>query len=242
MSARYGSRTRSGEAVSDLGRRGGGGGGGLTDVYEQTFTSPGTWPWPGNVSFVEVLVVGGGGGGCAPPGQTRGGSGGGLGEFQVPVSAPVPVVIGSGGAGGPFASGTPGGASSFGPTAIVYGGRGYNGPWPSPVGNVLWDAGGVIEGETKDSNRYGSFGLPTPNGGTFGGAGYNGEAKYGYGGGSNTNTNWQSAGGGAGNSASPGANFPNGTAGLANTGGGGGGGNPTGLPGGSGVVIVRWYE
>lgn len=143
MSARYGSKTRSGEAVSDLGRRViGGGAGGLTQLYEQVFTAPGTWTCPATTTHVDVLLVGGGGGGGgavyaafpyptpAPRYMSAGGGGGGGVRVVsgVPVSGPVPVLVGAGGAGGP-GSGTPqygsnGGDSSFGPEAVGGGGGG----------------------------------------------------------------------------------------------------------------------
>lgn len=140
MSARYGSRTRSGEAVSDLGRRGEAGGGAFA-YYEEKFTAPGTWSWPGNVSFVEVFVVGGGGGGgggITGPYTLGGGGGGGyVVEWQgVPVSAPVPVTVGSGGPAGspsPYVGGT-GGTSHFGPLGP--------GPVPSIPPTTVYAGGG----------------------------------------------------------------------------------------------------
>lgn len=150
MSARYGDRTRSGDAVSGVGRRAEAGV--AWSMTEEVFTSPGTWTCPSTVTQVEVIVVGGGGGGGAsnsPPNQCGGGGGGGgVRTAILPVSGPVPITIGAGGRGGgyapspafpplassPFPS-LPGGTSAFGslgpgpvpaipPTTIAAGGGG----------------------------------------------------------------------------------------------------------------------
>lgn len=108
-------------------------------LRQQVFNAPGTWTWPGNVSYVDVFVVGGGGGAALRtepyPGPSGGpvtaryaGGGGGI-RFVVgvPVSAPVPVTVGAGGAAQPSAplAANPGGDSSFGPV-VVGGGGGAN--------------------------------------------------------------------------------------------------------------------
>lgn len=135
MSARYGSRTRSGDAISDLGRRAEAGGGGVQQVAEERFTSPGTWTWPGTVSYVQVTVVGGGGGGGGGRDNVAvaGGGGGGRVRTEIwPVSGPVPITVGAGGTGGLRAApgttqnglqGADGGTSAFGPL----------GPGPIPL-------------------------------------------------------------------------------------------------------------
>ena len=278
MSARYGSKTRSGEAVSDLGRRptGGAGGGGL-NFYEEEFLAPGTWTWPGNTSFVEVLIVGGGGGGkhdATPPPGTRfhAGSGGGVGVFTVPVSAPVPVTVGAGGVAGtaPSPNGTSGGYSAFGTVtppvpsfpvylAIVNGGQGAGAPVPQ-----VFYGGGTYSTSQTQQPQYGYMGGPTPSpteSAVGGGAGAKLQLgptafalmdRYGFG-----------AGGVSGQqhrtlfqrgfyltNGNPGNNFIGPTV-VNNTGHGGSGmwvnpGLPTGVgvatDGSSGIVIVRWSE
>ena len=156
MSARYGDRTRSGDAVSQGGRRvvTGGAGGGAQSMYEETFTSPGTWTWPGNVTHVEVLLVGGGGGAGSqatapsPAGYAGHGGGGGVRMvYDIPVSAPVPVTVGAGGAGGTFpnSNGSVGGDSAFGPLS----------PPIPPTTYKVGGGGGGVAGS-------GSFPVPTP--------------------------------------------------------------------------------
>jgi hypothetical protein len=125
----------------------------VVTVNEQTFTSPGTWTWPGNVKNVEVLLVGGGGGGGTSGGwpQPSWGGGGGGGAVRtrvVAVSGPVPVTVGAGGAGGPNpgGNGQTGGTSAFGPlgpgpipaipeatAAAGGGGFGAGGPGGPPI-------------------------------------------------------------------------------------------------------------
>lgn len=132
MSAKYGTRTRSGEQVSLSGRR-------STNAvsngyFEQTFVSPGTWSNPGKVKFVDVVVVGGGGG----PGTTSGGGGGRvIFEYGVPVSGPVPITVGSQGSStwSPTTglSRSAGGDSAFGPTAP-----------PAPPTTIIAGGGGSV--------------------------------------------------------------------------------------------------
>jgi len=154
MSARYGSRTRSGEAVSDSGRRGGAGGG----TTEVTFTAS---PAPavntstvtiGTTEFIvadvlasttltfagtpatataEVFIVAGGGAGGSSYNPTGGGGGGGVIEDYVPITATsYPIVIGAGGSAVPSYPGIGGNGNNttgFSLTAIGGGGGGaYN--------------------------------------------------------------------------------------------------------------------
>lgn len=242
MSARYGSRTRTGEAVSGLGRRGDAGGGSLV-MYAETFTAPGTWTWPGKVSYVEVFAVGGGGGGgleplTPVPGETssyQGGGGGGrvIAWQPTPVSAPMPVTIGAGGTGmktpgGPGSiQATVGGTTAFGPlgpgpipaipaptVAAGGGGAGVNYYSPQPIKHAPEIGGGGGGASSLTPPYYGRGG----GGGTgrFGGFGFFGTrfpGEPGY-------TSSHSAGGGGG-ADTPGY-YGAGGRGLYGFGGGGG--------------------
>lgn len=186
MSARYGSRTRSGEAVSGFGQRAGAGGGAWV-LTEQEFTAPGTWTCPPTVTRVEVIVVGGGGGGGASADNNLtggGGGGGGVRTAVVPVSGPVPVTVGSGGTGAtysPAVSATPGGVSSFGSlgpgpvpaiptTTVAVGGGGAGSSYmPSelsliptgtygPIGGGAGGIGGNYYPNFSRGNRGGRYG------------------------------------------------------------------------------------
>src|SRR3989344_4856651 len=94
----------------------------------QTFTSNGTWTWPGpTVSVVYVSMVGGGGGGG---GALGGGGGGGKSytRYPVAVSGDVSVTIGAGGAGNNGArTGDSGGDCVF-PTVTARGALGGAAP------------------------------------------------------------------------------------------------------------------
>jgi hypothetical protein len=168
MSDKYGSHTRSGEAVSGLGRRGAGGGGAEWGLTEQEFTAPGTWTCPPTVTQVEVIVVGGGGGGGASADSTPGGGGGGGGvrTAVVPVSGPVHITVGSGGTGATYSPGvsaTSGGTSAFGPLGP--------GPVPAiPASTVAVGGGGGGSSMIPTESSYPP--IPTIGGGG-GGLGYN---------------------------------------------------------------------
>jgi hypothetical protein len=88
----------------------------------QLFTAPGTWTKPASCTQVRVTVVGGGGGGGGSPTSSTPGGCGGAGQAIVPVSAPVTITIGAGGA----APSVAGGTSSFGPAISSTGGGGAN--------------------------------------------------------------------------------------------------------------------
>lgn len=287
MSARYGDRTRSGDAVPGSGRRVTPS---LPNVYEKEFLAPGTWTKPANVSFVEVLLVGGGegGGGFHPtPANGSGGSGGGVGIFYVPVSGPVPVTVGAGGSGGigttlvpapvPGTFGAAGGTTSFGSVSVgggdsqtvrpagppasviggansIYGGAAVRfapGSVPSRQ-SAGAGAGGPAVGSRLAPNT--EIGRANPTTDFMGGA-----SRFGFGGGASPMgpapdgdliAQWSS-----GIPAYPAQFMIPGqpaTAGRANSGDGGGSGtslsNPlvpsmlNGSTGGSGYVLVRWYE
>jgi hypothetical protein len=110
---------------------------------EIEYKTPGTysWPVPGGVSSVDLIIVGagGGGGGGHGRGGDLAGAGGSAGEIQtiagVPVSGTVSITIGAGGPGGvggygqfEYANhpGTVGGNSSFGATVSDGGAPGIN--------------------------------------------------------------------------------------------------------------------
>jgi hypothetical protein len=79
----------------------------------ELFTAPGTWTKPASCTQVRVTVVGGGGGGS--PSATS--AYGGLAIALVPVSNPVAITVGAGGA-----ANATGGTSSFGPAVSATGG------------------------------------------------------------------------------------------------------------------------
>ena len=111
----------------------------------QLFTSPGTWTKPASCTQVIVTCVGGGGGGSSNPvnGSTLGGDGG-IVVATGPVTGPVSVTVGAGGA-SPGVSGQPGvtgGTSSFGPLASATGGAGATAF--SPVANGAPGTGSTI--------------------------------------------------------------------------------------------------
>jgi len=91
-------------------------------LQTQLFTAPGTWTKPSTTTQVRVTVIGGGGG-AAPGGFT--GASGGAALAMVPVSAPVSVTVGAGGA-----FNNSGSTSSFGPAVSSTGGT--FGPAPAP--------------------------------------------------------------------------------------------------------------
>jgi hypothetical protein len=82
-------------------------------LQTELFTAPGTWTKPASCTQVRVTVVGGGGGGS--PSTTS--AYGGLAIALVPVSNPVAITVGAGGA-----ANATGGTSSFGPAVSATGG------------------------------------------------------------------------------------------------------------------------
>jgi hypothetical protein len=195
-----------------------------------SFTSPGTFTVTGGSGSVEYLVVGGGGGG----GSTFHGGGGGAGALRFSDSFPVtvgsyPVIVGSGGAGGPnvgYKAGSVGSASTFGSITSPGGGGGGGGNDDGGNGG----SGGSGGGST--STGTGSTRLPGPATGDTGGTGNSNSPANGWGNAGGQGTNQTYAGGGGG-AASAGGGAPtngNGGNGLAYT----ITGNPVSLAGGGG--------
>lgn len=235
MSARYGSRTQSGEAVSGFGQRSLSAISGGQTFYEETFTAPGTWTWPGSVTHVEVLLVGGGGGGGANPGGGSGGGGGVRWELDVPVSAPVPVTVGAGGVGSSsptaIAAGV-GGDSTFGPLVVGGGGGGAN-PGTTPSSCNAPPNGGGGGGRRSPPvpsvpSVGGDYGVPGIASQVGGGATLDG-TRSGYGASGGVNSLGKYAGQVAQDSGDSRANT-------------GTGGNFGAYDGGSGIVIVRYWQ
>lgn len=235
----------------------------------QAFTSSGTFTPAAGVRNIHLLVVGGGGGGGSS-GAGGGGAGGVvyMPNFAVTPSVGITVTIGNGGAAdangsnssfgsivaygggrgsvytdvsygnnnGPYAGGSGGGAGATS-SAIGSGAPGSSqgsagglaptiSPYPAGGGG---GAGQVGQNGASGVNGNGGAGLYIPIFSAYGASGYfGGGGAGGYAG----NTSGSGGLGGGGNTA---------TAGTANTGGGGGGGSGS-RAGGSGVVIVAWYQ
>jgi hypothetical protein len=209
-------------------------------VGVQVFTASGTYiPTPGaKIADVEVQAGGGGGGGApaAGTGQISGGAPGSAGSYgwgRYPITGPVPVTIGAGGAGGVGANGSPGGASSFGTLLTTIGGNA--GAITSPtsiipivVSNVETQpgSGGLINAGGAAGQP--SLGLSTTATQTYGGSG--GNSRFGAGGGTifgSVGSGRAGVGRGAGGSGT--ANGQNNA-------------NQTGGAGSPGIVIVREYS
>jgi len=222
-----------------------GDGSGLTGISAGGFsnmdviTSTGTWTNPGSVTKVKVTVVGGGGGagGSGPTSTYRMSGGGGGGGTAIEVAtiptSPVPVTVGSGGAGGPASSdGSTGGTSSFGAYCSATGGAGSVTAAPGPNYRVFYgSAGGVGSGGNININGgngrpEGIIGLPTS-------PDVLNDFANGWGG-----TSYLSAG----SEVRRGRNLSSdGVPGLAYGGGGSGcGDRAAGGPGADGVVIVEY--
>ena len=149
-------------------------------LRQVTYTSPTTWTWPGNISHVEVILVGGGGGAGTKPGPvvslaSTGGGGGIRLLSSVPVTGPVPIVVGAAGTMGPptntptgWSVTTVGGTSSFGAYSVDGGGRGYDLDADAPP-----DGGGGGLAPPSTTGLNGSYGIGNPDGaGVGGGTGF----------------------------------------------------------------------
>ena len=219
----------------------------------QTFTSDGTWTWPGStVSVVYVSMVGGGGGGG---GALGGGGGGGKSytRYPVAVSGDVSVTIGAGGAGNTGAStGDSGGDSVF---STVTANGGFGGAAPNANGGKSGSgvAGGVggaspTAGGNSVGEALGASGAGGGGGGGTNASGAGGGNAGGGGGGAGGGGAGSGGGGGAssfGSGGAGGSNSVNGSSASSNSGAGGGGGGYSigdGGSGGSGIAIVEWFE
>ncbi len=235
----------------------------------QSFTSSGTFTPAAGVRNIQLLVVGGGGGGGSS-GAGGGGAGGVvyIPNFAVTPSTGITVTIGAGGAAstngvnssfgsitaygggrggtltdvsygnnsGPYAGGSGGGSGATstavgsGAPASSQGSAGGLAPTTSPFpAGGGGGAGQVGQNGASGVNGNGGAGVYIPIFSSYGASGY-------FGGGG--------AGGYAGNTSGTGGLGGGGdtnVAGTANT-GGGGGGAATAKAGGSGVVVVAWYQ
>ena len=222
------------------------GGGGAP--LSQVFTAGGTWTRPAGVDLVYITAIGGGGGGgkggSASPfaGGDGGDSGGYCQRLPVAVSADVTVTIGAGGAGSTSISlrAGSGGETLFGTALTLTGGRGGFRQVDSFAASLLLGKfqaaggfGGWIDRNTREpyGNGQAGEGLIFP-GGAFG-----------------TGATNRAGGGGGGGLRGPGGDGGNPpVAGGANTGAGGGGSNglnattADGADGGSGYLMVEWFE
>ena len=137
----------------------------------EIFTAPGTWTKPASCTQVRVTVVGGGGGGGSVSPARRGGAGG-FTQAIVSVTAPVAITVGSGGDGAivPAATAGSGGTSSFGSLVSVTGGTGATPATPGigtpgtgtvPVGTVLRNSVGGVNGTILTAGTLSSSPAPT---------------------------------------------------------------------------------
>lgn len=229
------------------------------------FTTVGTctYQFPSSVTRVEYLVIGGGGGGGNNAGWGGGGGSYSAGLDTSPSSGTISITVGDGGAGGvavngPARDGQTGDQSSVvfpDKTVTALGGLGGPTYWSDNTCNsgvriTTFDF-------TSGGRNGGAGGLMGVNGnGAAGATGYsvtvtqpasvdasNYEGFAGGGGGGVTGTG--SGGAGTHGGGNGGASGVVGSAGTANTGGGGGGGGDmcvNGGKGGSGVVIMRYFN
>ena len=217
-----------------------------------TFAATGRCDWtvPAGITSIQTLVVGGGGSGGGGRNSVFYGQGGGGGavvsrNFSVNESSTVLVTVGAGGD-GPNYSTAPTSVNNGRSSSIVVSvidsataPGGFSPVWTSGVGGV--SGTNKIGGPNPSGYAgHGGGGAGTEGNGLTGGAGISSSitgvsVEYGGGGGGFN-------GGSTGGSATGGGATYNNPA-VANRGGGGSQGGPSaynGLPGGSGVVIIRY--
>jgi hypothetical protein len=234
--------------------------------YEvHTFTSSGTLDFKVDIKdsglTARVLVVGGGGGSGSGNSPSYGSGAGGMvenGAYPLTQNS-YTVVVGLGGAGGPWnsvKSGVDGGDSKFGDDIIAYGG----GSGSRRYGNTAYEGnsggssgGGTTSPEVKPGiggTSYGNIGGTGISAGddAGGGGGAGGPGKFGHvpgkdfgGPGRSSDITGSPVIYAAGGDVAANGQVFGGYTGDANTGNGGGGGwNYSGGAGGSGIVVARF--
>jgi hypothetical protein len=128
----------------------------------------GGWKKPDSVTAASVLVVGGGGGGAgqytSQTGQNGGGGGGGgvfeIGSYPLASSTYIPILVGTGGLGGPPSStqenpyGRRGGTTSFNSSLTAGGGGGGTFTSFNQMNGAAGTAGGAGGGSTGYWNAF----------------------------------------------------------------------------------------
>ena len=226
-----------------------------------TFTSNGTFTLNRAGAVDCLIIAGGGGGGSGVNGSSYYSGGGGAGgvvykQGFATAAGALPVVIGSGG------SVNSSGVNSSFNSLIALGGGSAGGVAGGSSGGANHGQGPAVSGATQPSSASGGFGnaggedtysspaYGTGGGGGAGGAGGAGTSSSGGNGGagkafdiSGSSVTYASGGAGGAWNSSYGSAVAGGggavnTAGTANTGGGGG----ANAAGGSGIVIIRYFN
>jgi hypothetical protein len=238
-----------------------------TELVIQPFTTSGstTWTAPPLTTSIEYLVVGGGGGGGGGYDTGSGGGGGaGLvlsGTLSVTPNSTYNIYVGSGGAGGignrtgsPLETSGSSGENSYFNTIVATGGSGGYASRSAPDGTGL--GGAIADSGTLTGGGGGNGGGSAGTTNSAGGGGGNGSV----GGTSVNNTPGTGGSGiassisgsivtyGAGGDGGRDNTNADGANGTANSGNGGVGAssvsfdNSTGGTGGSGIVIIKYYQ
>mgnify|MGYP001296440038 FL=1 len=180
-----------------------------TNFITHTFNSPGTFTTDGQITEVEVMVIGGGGGGGGRRYGAGGGAGGVIFKSGITLTGPAAIVIGSGGSSNSQNRGDAGSNSTFAagtPLALTGKGGGGGGSYDGTGTGAPGGSGGGCT--SRGSHSGGSATQPGTHspgtdygyrGGNYGGIG-NGYSSPGGGGagGTGTDTNVGSNGGGNG--------------------------------------------
>lgn len=227
----------------------------------QTFSSVGTFAWlsPSERTIVQYLIVAGGGGSGGGY-DTGGGAGGGGGMVlndvtKVASGTTYTIQVGDGGAGGisirsPVSEtpGSPGEPSQFATVVALGGLGGY--PSRQPSGAVNGNGGSAAVNPliaATGGNGGGSNGGGGGGGGS-GGAGSNRSGSTGGNGGTGTVGTLTGSTYGAGGRGANGGTLNVAVIGASNTGNGargggtGSGAQTNGAKGGSGIVVIRYYD